>query len=161
MGARTAQGTATYWARLEPLSPMQICDEVRFCFLGEAAPRSRSTQPNRVRAQVRMGSAHGYGKRAASVPGRSAEGVKIVVKTFLAEKRGCRRLARRGTTPCRVNTLNAWPSLSLSKNVTEGRGAGRSLGSELRVKRAKRHVDGERHEENLQVRRGWGHGNDW
>ena len=27
MGARTAQGTATYWARLE----LQICDEVRFC----------------------------------------------------------------------------------------------------------------------------------
>ena len=32
-GARTAQGTVTYWARLEPLSPMQICDEVRFCTL--------------------------------------------------------------------------------------------------------------------------------
>ena len=30
VGARTAQGMATYWARLEPLSPMQICDEVRF-----------------------------------------------------------------------------------------------------------------------------------
>ena len=32
-GKRTAQGIATYWARLEPLSPTQICDEVRFCKL--------------------------------------------------------------------------------------------------------------------------------
>ena len=28
VGTRTAQGIATYWARLEPLSPTQICDEV-------------------------------------------------------------------------------------------------------------------------------------
>ena len=33
VGARTAQGLATYWARLEPLSPTQMCDEVRFCRL--------------------------------------------------------------------------------------------------------------------------------
>ena len=33
VGARTAQGMATHWARLEPLSPMQICDEVRCCRL--------------------------------------------------------------------------------------------------------------------------------
>ena len=33
MGTRTAQGIATYWARLEPLSPTQICNEVRFCRL--------------------------------------------------------------------------------------------------------------------------------
>ena len=33
VGARTAQGIAACWARLEPLSPMQICDEVRFCRL--------------------------------------------------------------------------------------------------------------------------------
>ena len=33
MGSRTAQGIATYWARLERLSPTQICDEVRFCRL--------------------------------------------------------------------------------------------------------------------------------
>ena len=36
----------------------------------------------------------------------------------------------------------------------QGRGAERSLGAELRVKRTKRHVDGERHGENLQLRRG-------
>ena len=34
------------------------------------------------------GSTDSYGKKAASVPGRSAEDVKIIVKTFLAE-RGC------------------------------------------------------------------------
>ena len=28
-------GTATYWARLDPLSPMQICDEVRFLQAGQ------------------------------------------------------------------------------------------------------------------------------
>ena len=28
---RTAQEIAAYWARLEPLPPPQICDEVRFC----------------------------------------------------------------------------------------------------------------------------------
>ena len=33
MGTRTAQGTATYWARLEPLSLNQMYDEVRFCRL--------------------------------------------------------------------------------------------------------------------------------
>ena len=49
-------------------------------FSGEAASRSRSTQPNRVRAQVRTGSTDSYGKRAASVPGRSSEDVKIDCK---------------------------------------------------------------------------------
>ena len=104
VGARTAQGLATYWARLEPLSPMQICDEVRFCRLektykadikrvtaghcipGEAAPRSRGTQPNRVIAQVRTGPTDSHGKSAAIVPGRSSEDVKIIVGSFLAEK---------------------------------------------------------------------------
>ena len=33
VAATTAQGIAAYWARLEPLSPLQICDEVRFCGL--------------------------------------------------------------------------------------------------------------------------------
>ena len=33
VGARTAQGIASYWAQLKPLSPAQICDEVRFCRL--------------------------------------------------------------------------------------------------------------------------------
>ena len=60
--------------------------DAEHCFPGEAAPHSRSTEPNRVKAQVRTGSTFSYGKRAASVPGRSAEDVKIIVKTFLAEK---------------------------------------------------------------------------
>ena len=54
--------------------------DAEHCFTGEAAPRSRSTQQNRARAQVRTGSTDSYGKRAASVPGRSAEDVKIIVK---------------------------------------------------------------------------------
>ena len=33
VGTRTAQGIATYWARLEPLSRTRICEEVRFCRL--------------------------------------------------------------------------------------------------------------------------------
>ena len=33
VGARTAQGIAACWARLEPLQPAQICDEVSFCRL--------------------------------------------------------------------------------------------------------------------------------
>ena len=33
VGTRTAQGSTTYWARLEPLLPNQIFDEVRFCRL--------------------------------------------------------------------------------------------------------------------------------
>ena len=55
-------------------------------FSGGAAPRSRSTQPNRVRAQI----------GAASVPGRSSEDVKIIVRAFLTEKKKCRRTAKRG-----------------------------------------------------------------
>ena len=35
VGTRTAQGIASYWARLEPLSPAQTCDEVRFCSLNK------------------------------------------------------------------------------------------------------------------------------
>ena len=33
VGTRTAEGIATYWARLEPLSPTHICDEVPLCRL--------------------------------------------------------------------------------------------------------------------------------
>ena len=91
-------GTATNWARLEPLSPTQTCNEVRFCRLdqnvhsrhqendaehrvsGETAPRSRSTRSNRGRAQVRTGSAHSHGTRATDLSGRSPEDMKITVK---------------------------------------------------------------------------------
>ena len=55
-------------------------------FSRETALRSRSTQSNRGMAQVRTGSIHSHGTRATSVPGRSAEDVKITVKAFLAEK---------------------------------------------------------------------------
>ena len=99
-----AQGLSTHRARLEPLLPNQICDEVRFCRLDnnvqcghqenhsehrvarETIARSRSTRPNRGRAQVRTSTAHGHETRAFRVSGRSAEDVKIMVEAFLAER---------------------------------------------------------------------------
>ena len=55
MGARTAQGIATYWARLESLSPIQICDEVCVCRLDKTyqADNKRVTL-NIVSSQKRL-----------------------------------------------------------------------------------------------------------
>ena len=104
VGARTAQGTATYWARLEPLSPMQICDEVRFCRLDKTykADIKRVTlymvsREKRLLVLEALGQteaerkcgrapAHSHGTRATDLSGRSSEDVKITVEAFLAEK---------------------------------------------------------------------------
>ena len=68
--ARTAQGTAAYWT--------QICDEVRFCRLDKTYKADIK--------RVTLGPTDSCGKSAASVPGRSSEDVKIIVKAFLAEQ---------------------------------------------------------------------------
>ena len=54
VGARTAQGIATYWAQLEPLSPMQICDEVRFCRLDKTYKADKRIRRNIVSQGKRL-----------------------------------------------------------------------------------------------------------
>ena len=95
----TAQGIA------QPLQPVRTCDEVRYYrrdttyksrrqenhvenrVTGKTAPRSRSTQSNRGRSQVWTSATHSRGTRTTSIPGRSSDAVKIMVRAFLAEKR--------------------------------------------------------------------------
>ena len=93
VGTRTAQGSPTYWV-LEHLLPNQICDEVRFCRLDKTYKADmKKITLNIVSPEKRLlvpkaldQTAHGHGKRATSVSGRSAEDVKILVKVFLAER---------------------------------------------------------------------------
>ena len=139
-----SKGIATYWARLEPLSPtqnmrrgaiLQAGQNVRsrhqknhaeHRVFGETAPRSsRSTRSNRGRAQVRTGSAHSHGRRVTDVSGRSSEDAKIMVKAFFAEK------------GVQANS-KAWYNAMQSEHAqrTEGFWAGRSFALEPLVKRA-------------------------
>ena len=52
----------------------------------ETVARSRSTQSNQGRAQVRTSTAHGHGTRATRVLGRYDEDVNIMVKAFFTER---------------------------------------------------------------------------
>ena len=82
---------------------------------------------------MRSGSTDSYGKRAATVPGRSVEDVKIFVKAFLAEK---------GVQAKRKAWHNAMQSEHVKRMVIARRNKCHwKRGTERRVKRAK-HADG-------------------
>ena len=101
VGTRTAQGLSTYRARLEPLLPNQIFDDLRFCRLNKTykadikiitlnivSPEKRLLvlEARGHTEAERMSTAHGHGTRATRGSGRSAENVKIMVRAFLAER---------------------------------------------------------------------------
>ena len=79
-------------ARTYPLDVMrrgeilQAGKNVKHRVTGKTAPRTRSTQSSRDRAQARTSATQSHGTRSTSVPGRSSEDVKIMVRTFLAEE---------------------------------------------------------------------------
>ena len=105
----------------------------------ETIARYRSTQSNRGSAQIRTSTAHGHGTRAASVSGRCAEDVKIMVMAFLAE-RGVQANSK------------AWHNAMQSEHIQrmtiaheqseEGAKATRDRAIELLVSRVARHADG-------------------
>ena len=99
MGTRTAQGLTTYWARLEPLLPTQICDEVRFCRLDKTFQTDvKRVTLNIVSPEKRLLVLKALGQteaerkygRAPPTAMETPEDVKIMVKTFFV-KRGVQR----------------------------------------------------------------------
>ena len=65
-----------------------------------------------------------HGTGTTNMSGITAEDVKIMVRTFLAEK-GVEGNSKAGTTPCRANTYNAWQSPMRCQNNTDSSVHGR------------------------------------
>ena len=57
-------------------------NNVKYRVTGKTTPRTRSTQSNRGRAQIRTSSAHSHGTGTTNISGRTNEDVKIMVRTF-------------------------------------------------------------------------------
>ena len=99
------QSIGSDWARMVLLSPMEICDEVRFCRLdktykadhkritlnivdAEKPAHSRGTRPARGRARSRT--SHSHGARARDISGGLTPRMRQPMKVFLADRGGAR-----------------------------------------------------------------------
>ena len=150
VGARTAQGIATYWARLEPPSPTQMCDEVRFCKLDKTYKADIKiitlnivSPEKRLLVLEALGQTEAERKYGWSLP-TAMHGTRAtdLSEAFLAEKGSAGKqqgVAQRHAQRARTTHGNR---LFSDKTYLKVLGAGRSLAIEPLVKRAKRHVDG-------------------